>query len=89
MSEPFDQSELMAKAEALVAAARAAGADAADAVALRSVSLAVEVRLGKVEETERAEGDSIGVRVFVGRRPATVSTSARLALWSRRRISRS
>ncbi|HOV05388.1 MAG TPA: TldD/PmbA family protein [Hyphomicrobiales bacterium] len=75
MTEPFDQSELMAKAEALVAAARAAGADAADAVALRSVSLAVEVRLGKVEETERAEGDSIGLRVFVGRRPATVSTN--------------
>ncbi|MEZ5841754.1 MAG: TldD/PmbA family protein [Hyphomicrobiales bacterium] len=75
MSEPFDQSELQAKAEALVRAAQAAGADTADAVALRSVSLAVEVRLGKVEETERAEEDSIGLRVFVGKRPATVSTN--------------
>lgn len=75
MSEPFDQSELQSRAERLVAAALKAGADAADAVALRSVSQSVEVRLGKVEETERAEEDSIGLRVFVGRRPATVSTN--------------
>ncbi|MCC2112162.1 MAG: TldD/PmbA family protein, partial [Hyphomicrobiales bacterium] len=53
-----------------------AGADAADAVTLRGVSLGVEVRLGKVEETERAESDNMGLRVFVGARTATVSTNA-------------
>ena len=52
-----------------------AGADAADAVAVRSVSLSVEVRDGAVEETERAEGDDVGLRVLVGRRQAVVSTN--------------
>ncbi len=59
----------------LVAAARAAGADAADAIAVRSVSLGVEVREGAVEESERSEGDDLGLRVFVGRRQAMVSTN--------------
>src|SRR5262249_28034767 len=62
-------------AERLVAAARRAGADAADALALRSVSLAVEVREGAVEESERSEGDDVGLRAFVGRRHAVVSTN--------------
>ena len=39
----FDQSALIERAKRLVAAARAAGADAADAVAVRSLSLSVEV----------------------------------------------
>ena len=68
MSDLLDQSPLLDLAERLVAAARRAGADAADAVAVRSVSLSVEVRDGKVEETERAEGDDMGLRVLVGRR---------------------
>src|SRR5581483_126346 len=54
---------------------RAAGADTADAVAVRSMSLAIEVRDGKIEESERAEGDDLGLRVFVGRRQAVVSTN--------------
>ena len=54
MSGPFDQTDLEIQAAALVDAALKAGADAADAVTLRGVSLGVEVRLGKVEETERA-----------------------------------
>src|SRR6266511_3447105 len=52
MSSLLDQSALTDLAERLVAAARRAGADAADALALRSVSLAVEVREGAVEELE-------------------------------------
>lgn len=75
MSDPFDQSALERRAEALVAAARAAGADAADAVALRGVSVSAEVRLGALEELERAEGDDLGLRVLIGRRQAVVSTS--------------
>jgi len=71
----FDQTALGDLAEGLVRAARAAGADAADAVAVRSISLSVEVRDGAVEESERAEGDDLGLRVLVGRRQAIVSTN--------------
>src|SRR5215831_17479418 len=75
MTSLLDQSALTDLAERLVAAARRAGADAADALAVRSVSLAVEVREGAVEESERSEGDDVGLRVFVGRRQAVVSTN--------------
>jgi PmbA protein len=75
MSSLLDQSALTDLAERLTAAARRAGADTADALAVRSVSLAVEVREGAVEESERSEGDDVGLRVFVGRRQAVVSTN--------------
>ena len=71
----FDQSALSDLAERLVASAKRAGADAADAVAVRSISLSIEVRDGAVEESERAEGDDLGLRVLVGRKQAVVSTN--------------
>lgn len=74
-SDLFDQSALSALAERLVEAAKRAGADAADAVAVRGVSQGVEVRDGRVEESERSEGDDVGLRVLVGRRQAVVSTN--------------
>jgi PmbA protein len=75
MSSLLDQSALTDLAERLVTAARRAGADAAEALAVRSVSLAIEVREGAVEESERSEGDEVGLRVFVGRRQAVVSSN--------------
>jgi len=75
MSSLLDQSALADLAERLVAAARRAGADSADAVAVRSMSSSVGVREGAVEESERAESDDVGLRVFVGRRTAVVSTN--------------
>ena len=75
MSSLLDQSPLIELAERLVAAARRAGADAADAVAVRSMSLSIEVRDGAVEESERAESDDMGLRVLVGKRQAVVSTN--------------
>jgi len=75
MSSLFDPSALTDLAERLVSAARRAGADASDAVAVRSVSLGVEVRDGAVEESERSEGDDVGLRVLLGRRQAVVSTN--------------
>ena len=75
MTSLLDQSALADLAENLVRAARTAGADAADVVAVRSVSFAVQVREGEVEESERSEGDDIGLRVFVGKRQAVVSTN--------------
>ncbi|WP_407166713.1 TldD/PmbA family protein [Bradyrhizobium sp. ORS 111] len=74
-SDLFDQSGLSELAQRLVDAARRAGADAADAVAVRGISQGVEVRDGRVEETERSEGDDVGLRVFVGQRQAVVSTN--------------
>ena len=74
-SDLLDQSGLGDLAQALVDAARRAGADAADAVAVRGVSQGVEVRDGRVEESERSEGDDVGLRVFVGKRQAVVSTN--------------
>ncbi|WP_316395508.1 TldD/PmbA family protein [Bradyrhizobium sp. 33ap4] len=74
-SDLFDQSGLSDLAQRLVDAAKRAGADAADAIAVRGVSQGVEVRDGRVEETERSEGDDVGLRVFVGHRQAVVSTN--------------
>ena len=59
----------------VVAKARAAGADAAEAVFAERQSLSVTVRLGELEEVEREESRDLGLRVFVGRRQATVSGS--------------
>ncbi len=74
-SDLFDQSALSTLAQRLVEAAKRAGADAADAVAVRGISHGVEVRDGRVEESERSEGDDIGLRVLVGQRQAVVSTN--------------
>jgi PmbA protein len=75
MPSLFDQSALSDLAERLVAAARRSGADAADAIALRGVSLSVDVRDGAVEESQRSEGDDVGLRVLVGKKQAVVSTN--------------
>ncbi|MEM6745023.1 MAG: DNA gyrase modulator, partial [Pseudomonadota bacterium] len=56
-------------------AAKAAGAEAADALAIYSESLSADVRAGGLEQAERAEGVDVGIRVFLGRRQATVSAS--------------
>lgn len=60
---------------ALVGAARRAGADAADALAVERTALSVQRRLGKIEQREREEGQEAGLRVFVGGRSAIVSTT--------------
>lgn len=56
-------------------ATRAAGADAADAIAIDSTSLSIDVRAGALEQAERSEGVTIGLRVLLGRRQACVSSS--------------
>jgi PmbA protein len=75
MTELVDLSVLQDRAEALVAAAMRAGADAADVVVAAGRSLSVDVRNGALEENQRAEADQLGLRVFLGRRQAIVSTS--------------
>ncbi|MDR3507596.1 MAG: metallopeptidase TldD-related protein [Caulobacteraceae bacterium] len=59
----------------VVDAALKAGADAAEAVGADRQSLSVSVRMGKLDEVEREESRDLGLRVFVGRRQASVSGS--------------
>ncbi len=59
----------------LIERARKAGADAADAVLFRAAALSVSQRLGAREDLERAESDDLGLRVFLGKRQAFVSSS--------------
>lgn len=55
--------------------ARAAGADAADGMVAGGHGHSVSVRMGEVESIERSEDNDIGLRVFVGARNASISTS--------------
>ena len=61
--------------QALIEAARKAGADAADALAIDGTSISIDVREGKLEQAERSEGIEVGLRVLVGQKQATVSAS--------------
>jgi PmbA protein len=61
--------------EDLLKRAKAKGAEAADCLIVRDVSLNVAQRLGKREKLERSEAQDLGLRVFVGKRQAIVSTS--------------
>ena len=63
------------KAEKLVTEARAAGADAADAIYVGERSSGVQVRKGALEDVHRSEGEEIGLRVFLGTRSASVASS--------------
>jgi PmbA protein len=60
----------------LLAQAKSAGADAADAILFSGTSLSVARRLGKTEHVERQESRDLGLRVFLGERSAIVSASA-------------
>lgn len=67
--------EAQSRLSDLVKAARAAGADAADALYHGDRSTDVHVRLGALENVDQSEGEEIGLRVFVGQRSASVSAS--------------
>ncbi|MBX7199637.1 MAG: TldD/PmbA family protein [Rhodospirillaceae bacterium] len=73
-------SETLALADTLtelIASARAAGADAADAIVVDGASVSVTYRLGKLEQLERSEGGDIGLRVLIGKKQAIVSSADR------------
>lgn len=74
---PADAPGALALLEALLCAARQAGAEAADALLLDQQALSARQRLGRLEEVTRAESTELGLRVFVGRSAAIVSTSKR------------
>lgn len=58
----------------LLAAAKSAGAEAADTLWVATTSLSLERRLGHVQHFERSEAAALGLRVFVAGRTAIVST---------------
>nr|WP_086492327.1 TldD/PmbA family protein [Novosphingobium panipatense] len=67
--------EALDRAQDLVDRARKAGADAADAVFGASSSEGIQVRLGKLEDVERSESEHISLRVFLGKRSASIGSS--------------
>src|SRR3954447_6574408 len=76
MSMPADSHNAnLSVLEDLIGKAKAAGADAADAVLFDGASLSLSQRLGKPERLERAESGDLGLRVFVGGRQANVSST--------------
>lgn len=75
MTNAADPDRLKHLAEALVEAARRAGADQADALAVDGRDVSIDVRARGLERAERAEGIEIGLRVLIGGRQAAVSSS--------------
>lgn len=59
----------------LVARARRWGADACDVVYSADASTDVQIRLGKLEDVTRAEGEDVSLRVFIGSKSASSTTS--------------
>ncbi len=59
----------------LVEAAGKAGADAADAIYFCDAATSVSIRLGALEDVSRSEGEGISLRLFRGRRSASVSAT--------------
>ena len=62
-------------AEKLLQAAKNAGAEQADALAVQSAQSHVSCRMGQPEDLERAESLSLGLRVWMGARVASLSTT--------------
>lgn len=75
LSDPLSLEPLDAPLSALIDHARAAGADAADALGLYGRSASISVRGGELEDIDNSEGFDIGLRVMVGQRQACVSSS--------------
>ena len=70
-----DGAALLDRLDDLIARAKRAGADAADAVTFESAALSQAVRLGEPETLERSESRDLGLRVFLGKRQAVVSSA--------------
>lgn len=75
MADPALSTERLTLLDDLLIRAKRKGAEACDAVAFDSWSLSCACRLGKTEEIIRAEETVIGLRVLIGRRQASLSSS--------------
>ncbi len=74
MTETLTLADTLAE---LITSAKAAGAEAADAIVVDGASVSITYRLGKLEQLERSEGGDIGLRVLIGKRQAIVSSADR------------
>ncbi|NNC38601.1 MAG: TldD/PmbA family protein [Acidimicrobiales bacterium] len=70
-----DVESLKPTLETLLKLAKKHGADAADAITAHGRSLSIGVREGELEDIDNSEGKEVGLRVFIGQRQATVSSS--------------
>lgn len=75
MSDTISSDDKLTLLQELLKKARAAGADSADALYVEGTSIAQSQRLGAVEKLERSEGQDLGLRVFVGKQQASVSST--------------
>ena len=73
----MSQPDLLNLLSDLIADAKKAGAEAADAIVVDGSSISVTTRLGKLEQLEGSEGGDIGLRVLIGKRQAIVSSADR------------
>src|SRR5262249_19712878 len=71
----LEEKHLLDVLDRLILRARAAGADAADALIYESVSVSTSYRLRRLEDLERSESGDCGLRVFIGKRQAFVSST--------------
>lgn len=75
MASSIVNPEMLNVLQDLLKTAQGFGATAADAVLADSTSVSVQRRLGKPESQSRSEEAEVGLRVFVGKRQAIVSSS--------------
>ena len=73
--EKYGEQVLRSLADDVISRVRKAGADAADVLMVSGASLSASCRMGEVEEVERSDGQEFGLRAFIGRRQAIVSSS--------------
>jgi PmbA protein len=64
---------LLGIAERLIDSAKRAGADASDVAVVQSAGRSASARMGAVESVDASESQDMALRVFVGRRVASVS----------------
>lgn len=69
------ESDLLNLAEDVVACARRAGADESDAILIAGTEFEVTVRQGQIDRLVEAGSKALGLRVYVGGRPAVRYTS--------------
>jgi len=72
MTEKINQMKILGQ---LLELAKRQGADSADAILFNATSIEVAQRLGKPEKLERSETADLGLRVFVGKCQAIVSST--------------
>jgi len=75
LHDPITAQALAPALKTLLTQAKKHGADAADAISTHGRSLGIVVRQGDLEDVDNSEGKDIGLRVFVGKRQACVSSS--------------